>query len=607
MKYTDLDENVDQLKISTLEAHDLIQQFTSRGFKEEEFLLTGDSPLLAEIRDKIRHQDSLLNLMGEYDYFHGSASQELDNLKKQREQFVTEFDELIGFFDQRGFKDHGIEGKLRSAIHKVEDLDLEYDRVLMLTLRRHEKDFFLRKDLKYLTRFNETIDEFKANVQSSDTLSSDERDVIFSNVSEYQKLFSEIVEVEQKIGFSPSDGQQGKLNGVYNTIDNDLKIISGDIKRTKASFIDRSFVYVLSLLVIQIVVGLLLITFYSSILTKAIKEIRSAIVQLSQGSFPKPLIIRTKDEVGQAKNALNQLIARIREAVGFARKLGEGDLDMVYSEQFREDVLAKAIITTQEQLQIADRQQKKVNWTNHGLALFADILNNDTHSIQELGDQIIQQIVKYLEANQGAIYVIEEDEIERVATYAYSRKKYVSQSVKAGQGLLGQTILEGETLFMTDIPNGYTNITSGLGASTPSSLVIIPLKNNERVVGAIELASFKVFETHEIQLLEKLSENIAAVLISKQIESRTIALLEDMKKQSVVMASLEAGLNEKSRELDLAHAEIEQLQRQKKHEIERLSEELEAKGREILRLEERKKLVKQDETSSSYINLNLSL
>src|SRR5690606_7718973 len=105
--------------------------------------------------------------------------------------------------------------------------------------------------------------------------------------------------------------------------------------------------------------------------------------------------------------------------------------------------------------------------------------------------------------------------------FAFDRKKFVEKRIEIGQGLVGQTYLEGTTQVLTQIPQGYTIITSGLGDATPSCLVLVPMIYNEEVQALIELASFEKFEPHQVSFLEKAGEFVASAISTAQSGSKT--------------------------------------------------------------------------------------
>ena len=85
-----------------------------------------------------------------------------------------------------------------------------------------------------------------------------------------------------------------------------------------------------------------------------------------------------------------------------------------------------------------------------------------------------------------------------MASYAYDRRKHLKKTIKPGEGLVGRCIQEGDTIFLTDVPKDYVKIKSGLGQDDPRSLLIVPMKLNENVIGVIEIASLEVFENFQI-------------------------------------------------------------------------------------------------------------
>src|SRR5690606_36254680 len=91
-------------------------------------------------------------------------------------------------------------------------------------------------------------------------------------------------------------------------------------------------------------------------------------------------------------------------------------------------------------------QTEQRNWINEGLTRFADILRAHNHSLSELSDQIIRHLVKYLNANQGAFFILNDDDendshLELNACYAYDRRKHLNKRCEIGEGLIGQTFL----------------------------------------------------------------------------------------------------------------------------------------------------------------------
>ena len=117
-----------------------------------------------------------------------------------------------------------------------------------------------------------------------------------------------------------------------------------------------------------------------------------------------------------------------------------------------------------EQLQAAQEEEKKRQWTNEGLTKVAQLIR-EHEDLSELADKLLSYVVKYVGANQGGLFAVlhTEDQVflELRATYAYERKKFIEKRIEAGQGLLGQTYLEKQYTYFEKVPEHYVNITSG--------------------------------------------------------------------------------------------------------------------------------------------------
>jgi methyl-accepting chemotaxis protein len=103
---------------------------------------------------------------------------------------------------------------------------LEKQTISMLSLRRHEKDFLLRKDQKYLQRHNEefqTLSNRIVNIKTySDKKYHKQLDEILFNATEYKKGFDNIVTLFKKEGDS-NLGIRGDLRSSAHTIEENFK------------------------------------------------------------------------------------------------------------------------------------------------------------------------------------------------------------------------------------------------------------------------------------------------------------------------------------------------------------------------------------------------
>ena len=206
-------------------------------------------------------------------------------------------------------------------------------------------------------------------------------------------------------------------------------------------------------------------------------------------------------------------------------------------------------------------EERKRQWSNEGLTKFVDILRSSNDDLNLLGDKIIAALVQYTKSNQGALYILNDEDsrnkyLELVSLFAFDIKKHEQQKIKLGEGILGQTFLEKETTYLTNMPESYIRITSGLGDASPRSLLLVPLKVDTQVYGIIELASFNEYLPHEIAFVEKLGESIASTLASVRAAQRNMQLIHQFQQQTEQMRAQEEEMRQNMEELQATQEEI---------------------------------------------------
>ena len=279
--------------------------------------------------------------------------------------------------------------------------------------------------------------------------------------------------------------------------------------------------------------------------------------------YMKTTLIKQQENLDKAKSDENKQREKIQE---LAKSLiDEKEIDFVLEDD--SDSLGKTLLELKDYLaknREAEKKRRKEddqrNWIAEGLAKFSDILRKDNDNIEELSYNIISELVNYLGANQGGFYSLNDQNskdlhFEMTACYAYERKKYSEKRIEWGEGLIGSAALEKQTVHMTDIPDSYLDITSGLGKANPKSLLIVPLIVNEELHGILEIASFKDFEKYQIEFVEKVAESIGATLSTVKINVRTAKLLQESRSQAEVLASQEEQMRQNMEELQATQEE----------------------------------------------------
>jgi len=273
-----------------------------------------------------------------------------------------------------------------------------------------------------------------------------------------------------------------------------------------------------------------------------------------------------KDEIGVVAHQINDTIEDLRDATDFVIAIGEGKLDLDYKSLDKHyasgnNKLADSLIEMQSRLKAMNEEERKRQWSNEGLAKFVDILRSSNDDLNLLGDKIIAALVQYTNSNQGALYILNDEDarnkyLELISLFAFDIKKFEQQKIKLGEGILGQTFLEKETTYLTNLPESYIRITSGLGDANPKSILMVPLKVDTQVYGIIELASFNEYSPHEIAFVEKLGESIASTLASVRAAQKNRQLIQQFQQQTEEMRAQEEEMRQNMEELQATQEEI---------------------------------------------------
>ena len=324
------------------------------------------------------------------------------------------------------------------------------------------------------------------------------------------------------------------------------------------------------LALIVVVLGIITALIITRTITVPVSYMKETVLRLSNGNLPEDdNRAFSNDEIGEMALALDKLVAGLKSTSGFAENIGKGNYTASFAPLSEEDVLGNSLIEMRNNLQSVAEKDKRRNWATEGLARFGEILRKHNDNIGTLSDTILSNLVKYVGANQGGLYLVndennQEPHLEMAACYAWDKKKYVDQKVYAGDGLTGQAWLEKQTIYLTDVPEDYISITSGLGEANPTCILIVPLKVNDEVYGLIEIASFDTFEDYQIEFIEKIAESIASTLSSVKINEKTQRLLEDSQQLTEQMRAQEEEMRQNMEELQATQEEMERSQQDRK-------------------------------------------
>ncbi len=277
--------------------------------------------------------------------------------------------------------------------------------------------------------------------------------------------------------------------------------------------------------------------------------------------------------VRQMNKALKAEEVRSGAILQFVEGLSAGKLDVKITSTDQDDDLVKSLVQLQknlkqnqkEEIKRRDEEQQRT-WVTNGVAQFGEILRRNNDDLQELSYNIIRYLVDYVNLTQAGFFLLHTaDErgyegkpcFELMSFVAYDRRKYANKIIEWGEGLVGRCALEQKTIYMTQLPEKYITVTSGLGEGDPTSLILVPLKANDIVYGVIEMATLQPLLRHEIEFLEKTAESIAMTISTVKTNMQTKELLQDQQKQTAKLREKEEELHQNLEEMRATQEENE--------------------------------------------------
>jgi hypothetical protein len=329
-------------------------------------------------------------------------------------------------------------------------------------------------------------------------------------------------------------------------------------------------------------------------ITKPIEFLKSNINILGRGDyeFKNEFLTVDKDEINEITVGVKKIARLIRNTILFARQIGKNNFDDI-EEYLAEGELTKSMKEMRDNLKLVSDEnlkQKQIEgrrkWNMEGIAQIADLLRKSYKNLDKLYYDIVRFLVRYIDANQGAIYILNsnaegKEYLEMKAAFAYGRNKSVHKQIEKGEGLVGQCFVEKESVLISEIPDEYIEIKSGLGGSSPSFLFLVPIKLDDEVHGVFEVASFKEFSEYQREFLVQSMENIGASISNTKLSMQTAELLKTTQEQTEQLQSSEEEMRQNIEELQATQEETRRREDELLHSLDAIKRK-EAKIQELL-------------------------
>ncbi|MDM8565151.1 GAF domain-containing protein [Candidatus Halobeggiatoa sp. HSG11] len=391
----------------------------------------------------------------------------------------------------------------------------------------------MAQDIQNLTKVNSIInrqDEIGNIGRAYDTLAD-----------YFKMIIEDIVQVSQNLANGnlqamPADKYKGDFVKIKDSMETALFSLSlvikdivqvsqgladGDLRTTTKAEYKGDFVQIKDSMEIAL-----------SSLNKVVKDT----VQVSQGLADGNLRVIPKAEYKgdfiKIKNALETVLLAqsqvIEDIVQVSQGLADGSKNVVAKAEYLGDFMQikTALETAANKLSEAMAQNTIQDWLKTGQTELSKKISGELEII-DLAKNICDFLTTYLEAQVGAFYIVEEEtQIKLIASYAYEQRKGLPNEFQLGEGLVGQAVLEKQKILVTDVPENYISIQSGIGEAVPRNILVMPFMYENSVKGAIEIGSFHEFTSTQLELLEQVMPNIGITMNTAESRTKMQALLQ---------------------------------------------------------------------------------
>ncbi|WP_306967026.1 HAMP domain-containing protein [Streptomyces afghaniensis] len=254
---------------------------------------------------------------------------------------------------------------------------------------------------------------------------------------------------------------------------------------------------------------------------RAIAEVASAV---AQGDMSRSITVETRGEVAELKDNINLMVANLRETT------------------------------------------RAKDWLESNLARLASLMQGH-RDLMEVADLILRELTPLVNAQYGAFYLADPEEdgatvptkgLAFIAGYGAAQDATVETGALPVHGLVAQAAREKKRILVEGAPPDYIKINSGLGEAAPTTIVIIPILFEDKLLGVIELASFSRFSDVHLAFFDQFVNTIGVAINTIIANSRTESLLGESQRLAMQLQERSDELQKQQGELQRSNAELEE-------------------------------------------------
>lgn len=230
----------------------------------------------------------------------------------------------------------------------------------------------------------------------------------------------------------------------------------------------------------------------------------------------------------------------------------------------------------------------KQNWVKTASADIAESIQGLEH-IEAIAGTLLNKLATSIDAKVGVFYYNQnfsledsekqaKDEFRLINSYAFKTRKHVTNTYSMGEGIVGQAALEKQPILLTDVPEDYIQVNSGLGKVTPKNILVTPITYEDKTIAVIELGTLTALNDQQQDIVRIATENLGIILRNIYSNMRTKELLEETRVTAEELQTREEELKTQQEELESTNEELTEktnILEERNKEIEQQTSEIE--------------------------------
>ncbi len=270
-------------------------------------------------------------------------------------------------------------------------------------------------------------------------------------------------------------------------------------------------------------------------LTSQVRAIAEVSTAVAKGDLTRSISVAAQGEVAALKDNINQMIGNLKDTT---------------------------------------HKNQEQDWLKTNVAKFSGMMQGQ-RSIASVAQLIMSELTSLVDAQHGAFYMLERDVdgvslLHLIASYGFGGRKTLANGYRLKESLIGQCAFEKKRIVLSEVPENFIYIATGMGEAPPRSVVVLPVLFEGQIKAVIELASFKHFSSNHLTFLDQLMASVGVILNMISSSMRTEELLAELKRSNAELGAQAAELNEKAKLLEVKNQEVELASRSLEEKAEQL-------------------------------------